>query len=199
MTFKFSERWERKRRENRLLWVRKQAEALVLQQKNTLFHQMVELVEAKGRQIIAQKVYEQAQREQQVEQVEQVEQAYAQMKQAAAQAEQIQMQVMQTKQACLQAEQACLQAAQVWRQALVGQSSPVGETTIIPWLSRFLDERARAEWVGDLYEMRMIWREQGLSSWMIHTRTVGVALQLLVAQLRCIAYDRVFTRFWEKS
>jgi hypothetical protein len=195
MTFKFSERWEHKRVEDRLLWVRKQAEALVRQQKNTLLHQMTELAEAKGRQIIAQKVYEQAQREQQVEQVQQ---AYTRMQQAAAQAEQMQAQVVQTKQACLQAEQACLQAAQVWRQALGGHSSPVGETTIILWLSRFLGERAQAEWVGDLREMRRAWQEQEPSSWIIYIRTVGVALQLLVAQLRCMAYDRVFTQFWEK-
>jgi hypothetical protein len=70
---------------------------------------------------------------------------------------------------------------------------------IITLLSRFLCERARAEWIGDLYEMRSSWRKQKLSSWIIHIRTVGVALQLLVAQLRCMAYDRVFTRFWERS
>jgi hypothetical protein len=114
-------------------------------------------------------------------------------------------QVEQMKLACLQAQQVVLALEQeserlgLSRQLLVEHPSPVRETTIITGLSRFLSERARAEWVGDLYEMRAIWHEQELSSWIIHIRTVGVALQLLAAQLRCTAYDRVFTQFWKKS
>jgi hypothetical protein len=87
-----------------------------------------------------------------------------------------------------------------WVYLVLAQSASVTQKNlIITVLARFLCERACTEWVGDLYEMRATWREQELSSWMIHIRTLGAALQVLVAQLRCIAYDRVFTRFWEKS
>ena len=86
----------------------------------------------------------------------------------------------------------------LWTRVGGRNSSATQKNTIITLLSRFLCERARTEWVGDLCERRATWREQELSSWMIHIRTAGVARQLLVAQLRCMAYDRVFARYWGK-
>jgi hypothetical protein len=77
--------------------------------------------------------------------------------------------------------------------------SAARQNTIIMLLSRFLQERVRIEWVGDLYEMREEWQKQGLTRWSINLRTSGVALHLLLAQSRCIVYDRVFARYWGKS
>jgi hypothetical protein len=74
----------------------------------------------------------------------------------------------------------------------------VRKNTIITLLSRFLQERACSEWVGDLYEIRTQWQKQGLTPWGINLRTLGVALHLLFAQSRCIVYDRIFARYWGK-
>ena len=67
--------------------------------------------------------------------------------------------------------------ATVWELAemltLVRNSSATQKNTIITLLSRFLCESARTEWVDDLCERRATWREQELSSWMIHIRTAG--------------------------
>jgi hypothetical protein len=90
-----------------------------------------------------------------------------------------------------------LKQMRTWARAQTPSATP--KHTLITLLSRFLCERARIEWVGDLCEMRAIWRKQELSSWMIQIRTFGVALRLLVAQLRCMAYDRIFARYWERS
>jgi|SRR5215472_3360737 len=76
--------------------------------------------------------------------------------------------------------------------------SAARQNTIIMLLSRFLHERARIEWIGDLCEMRKQWQKQGLTRWGINLRTSGVALHLLLAQSRCTVYDWVFARYWRK-
>jgi hypothetical protein len=82
----------------------------------------------------------------------------------------------------------------------VGQKSSVTQgNPCITVLFRFLDERERVEWIGDLYEMRRQWQGQGLSPWIIHFRTSRIALQLLRARVHCMVYDRIFARYWEKS
>ena len=74
--------------------------------------------------------------------------------------------------------------------------STARKNRIITVLVCFLHERARIEWIGDLYEMRSQWQEQGLSPWVINLRMSAVALQLFLAQLYCTVYDWFFTKYW---
>src|SRR5713101_6408958 len=46
------------------------------------------------------------------------------------------------------------------QQAQARKLSAARQNTIIMLLSRFLHERARTEWVGDLYETREQWQKQ---------------------------------------
>jgi hypothetical protein len=82
--------------------------------------------------------------------------------------------------------------------ARVRNSSTPRENIIIASVLCFLSERAQAEWVGDLREMRRAWQEQGLAPLSINMRTLRVVVLLLLAQLYCWFYDRTSARYWGK-